>query len=68
MKREISTMQHPELMTVKQFCEHYTWATEGGIRHLIFHAEQNGFSKCIRRLGSRILLDVDEVFEWVKSN
>ena len=54
-----------EFFAVRQFCEHHAWATEGGIRHLIFHAQENGFHRCIKRLGRRILLDEAAVFEWL---
>ncbi len=55
----------PCLLTVKQFCQRHAWATPGGIRHLIFYGSSNGFDKCIRRLGRRVLLDEAQVFEWL---
>ncbi len=56
----------PRLLTVPQFVERHAWATTGGIRHLIFHAKHNGFHRCIRRLGRRVLLDEDIVFAWLE--
>ena len=55
----------PNYRTVKQFCDRHEWATLGGIRNLIFHAETNGFAKCIKRMGRRILLDEDAIFTWI---
>ena len=37
----------------------------GGLRHLVFHAEKNGFDRCIRRVGRRILIDEGLFFEWL---
>lgn len=54
-----------QLFTVKQFCERHPWATDGGIRHLIFNRATNGFADCIKRIGRRILLDEGKVLEWV---
>ncbi|MCB1784204.1 MAG: hypothetical protein KDI13_09435 [Alphaproteobacteria bacterium] len=54
------------LLTVRQFAEHYPAFREGGLRHLIFHAESNGFKKCIRRIGRRVLLHVPSVFNWIE--
>jgi len=57
----------PNYLTVIQFCERHEWASIGGIRHLIFHEKTNGFSKCIRRIGRRILLDENAVFAWIEA-
>lgn len=56
----------PTLLTVKQFCERHKWATEGGLRSILFHRETNGFKNCIVRMGRKILLDEAEVFEWLR--
>lgn len=43
-------------LTVKQLINKYPAFKEGGIRHLIFHADKNGFDKCIRRIGSKVII------------
>lgn len=53
------------LMTVRQFSQKHPAFPEGGLRYNIFHSESNGFSKCIRRVGRKVLLDEAEVFRWV---
>lgn len=53
------------LLTVRQFVEKHPAFTEGGLRYLIFNADQNGFIQCIRRIGRKVLLDEKEVFFWV---
>ncbi|MBY0293468.1 MAG: hypothetical protein K2W92_09315 [Alphaproteobacteria bacterium] len=40
--------------------------TEGGIRALIFRAERNGFNKCIRRIGRKILISKSAFSCWIE--
>ena len=58
-------MSVPKLLTIKQFCAVHPAFTEAGIRHLVFNENTNGFHKCIRRIGSRILIVEKEFFVWV---
>ena len=53
------------LLTVAQFVEEHKFATHGGLRHVIFNSENNGFKKVIKRLGRRVLIDENAFFEWV---
>lgn len=53
------------LLTVRQFSQKHPAFPTGSLRHLIFHADKNGFNACIRRINSKILLDEQEVFRWV---
>lgn len=52
------------LLTVTEFSLRFNWS-QGGIRHLIFHARRNGFDRVIRRVGRKILLDQDQFFRWL---
>jgi len=54
------------LIPVTKWNEHHSWPPQGGLRHLIFHAEKNGFDVVIRRVGRRVLIDELSFFEWVK--
>lgn len=38
----------------------------GGLRWLVFNSKLNGFSKVIRRIGRRILLDEAAYFDWLE--
>lgn len=53
------------LLTVRQFSEKHPAFPQGSLRNLIFHAEANGFKRCVRRINSKVLLDEQEVFRWV---
>jgi hypothetical protein len=53
------------LFTVQQWPQHHPYPPVGGLRHLIFHAKQNGFDAVIRRIGRRVLIDEQAFFAWV---
>lgn len=55
------------LYTVNQWSENHPWPPKGGLRHLIFHADSNGFNKVIRRIGRRVLIDEAAFFDWAAS-
>lgn len=56
----------PNLLTVKQFSKKHPAFPEGGLRYFIFHADKNGFSKCICRVGRKVLIDEAEFFRWIE--
>lgn len=54
------------LVSVKKIPELYPGAfSEAAIRWLIFNEKQNGISKCLRRLGRKLLIDLDEFEAWI---
>lgn len=67
MTEQTTSPEKPQLATVRQFTERNPFMTEGGVRHLIFHAESNGFSRCIRRIGRRVYIDEGAFFEWLET-
>lgn len=54
-----------KFIPVTEWNEHHAWPPIGGLRHLIFYAEENGFNKCIRRVGRRVLISEADFFAWV---
>ncbi len=53
------------LMTVKQTAEIYPAFGVPSLRWLIFNRAENGFDICIRRMGRKILIDLDQFEAWV---
>lgn len=53
------------LIPVTEWNQYHSWPPVGGLRHLIFNADQNGFERAIRRVGRRVLIDEAEFFAWV---
>ncbi len=60
-------MSVPTLLTVKQFNQKHPAFPIGGLRHHIFHENQNGMRAAgvIVRNGRRILLDEERFFNWL---
>ena len=55
-------------LTVRQFSEKHPAFPEGGLRHRIFHANQNGLEKsgALVRNGRRVLIDEERFFDWLR--
>lgn len=53
------------LIPASKWGEFHSYPPPGTIRSLIFHSKENGFDRCIRRLGRRILIDEAAYFEWL---
>jgi hypothetical protein len=56
----------PRLIPVSKWNEYHQYPPLGGLRHLIFHAKTNGFDKCVKRVGRRVLIDEAAFFTWVE--
>lgn len=65
MSAETRTDPRPHLIPVTEWPKHHSWPPLGGLRHLVFNAQTNGFDKVIRRVGRRVLIDEQAFFEWV---
>lgn len=55
-------------ITVTDWNKHHDWPPIGGLRNLIFFKETNGFAKCVKKIGRRVLIDESAFFEWVHNN
>ena len=58
--------QLSRLIPLTKWKDYHTYPSEAGLRHLVFYRNDNGFSKVIRRVGRRILIDESAFFEWVE--
>lgn len=65
--KENSNTFHNRLIPLTEWHKYYSWPPIGGLRHLVFHSETNGFDKVIRRVGRKVLLDETAWHEWVRS-
>lgn len=61
-----TTTPKPRLLTVKDWP--HPWPSTGTLRRLIFHADSNGFSEVVCRIGGRVLIDEDAFFRWVEKH
>lgn len=53
------------LIPVNKWNNYHPWPSPGGLRHLIFNAEHNGFKRAFKRVGRRVLIDEPVFFECV---
>lgn len=53
------------LIPVARWSDFHPWPNLAGLRHLIFHADSNGFHAVVRRVGRRVLIDEASFFRWV---
>ena len=51
--------------TVRQIPKIYPVFSVSSIRWLIFNEKTNGFSQCLRRVGRKILIDLDLFEQWI---
>lgn len=61
----MSACLNKRLATVKQIPQHYPVFTESSIRWLIFNEKCNGFAACVRRLGKKVLIDLDAFENYI---
>lgn len=54
-----------QFLTVRQLSEKYPAFPQGGVRHLIFHENTNGFNSVTVRIGRKVLLDEDAFLVWI---
>lgn len=55
------------LLTVRQFCEKYSFITQPGLRNKLNFRDWNGLAKCISKPGKRVLIKEKEAIEWFKN-
>lgn len=58
-------MDSVRFVTVRQLANAPGWPSESALRALIFHADSNGLAPAIRRVGRRVLVDVEVFWRWV---
>jgi len=62
---ETSAPRKTRLIPLTDWPKHHPWPPLGGLRHLAFNRHSNGFSRCVRKIGRRLLIDEAEFFAWV---
>ena len=54
------------LIPVTQWNDYHAWPPQGGLRHIRFNSETNGFGRAFKKVGSRVLVDERAFFECVE--
>ena len=60
------SVQEAQLVTVRQFCERFTYPSESAMRAIILDSSINGFYKAIFRVGRRVLVNVPTFFQIIQ--
>lgn len=59
-------MNNKRFATVQQIPEIYKGAfTLSSVRWLLFNRETNGLNVCVRKIGKKLIIDLDEFEKWV---
>lgn len=64
----MNTPFETRLIPVPRWNDYHDWPPPGGLRHLIFHAQTNGFASAFKRVGRRVLVDEAEFFRCVDAS
>lgn len=67
MKSE-ETTGAPRLIPLSDWPRHHPWPPLGGLRHLMFNRESNGFQSAFIKCGRRVLVNESEFFNAVAQN
>lgn len=56
-----------EYLTVAQLSKRYPVFTVGSIRHIMYKRHENGFNRCIRKIGKKVIISVKDFKVWLDS-
>lgn len=54
------------LIPLVDWPKHHPWPPVGGLRYMVFHGNKTGFSKVIKKVGRRVLIDERKFFEFIE--
>jgi hypothetical protein len=57
-----------QIFSVSQFLQRHQYLTNGGLRHLIFHSDSNGFASVLRRIGRRVYISEPDYMVWLNAS
>ena len=61
-----SGQDYPPLIPIPQWPDYFPWPPIGGLRHLRFYCETNGFEDAFVKVNGRVLVDPDAFFRIAK--
>jgi len=53
--------------SVPDFCKRQG-LSHGAIRHILFYRRTNGFQKCVRKIGRKLMIKESDYIDWVESH
>ena len=67
MKTQIEKQEIPRFLSVCELAKYYPVFNESAIRNLLFKRKENGLYKCVRRIGTRIVINTEEFEKWLET-
>lgn len=61
-------ISQPRLIPLTDWNQHHPWPPIGGLRHLMFNRETNGFASAFVKCGRRVLVNEVEFFNCIARN
>jgi len=61
-KAETET-RNSRLIPLTKWPEYHPWPNVGGLRHMAFHRDENGFAPAFLKVGRKLLIDEAVFFE-----
>jgi hypothetical protein len=62
----MSDNSQTRLVPISKWNDFHPWPPAGGMRHLRFHCESNGFKRAFKKIGARVLVDEAEFFRCIE--
>lgn len=59
------TVSATRFASVKRTAELFPDFPQGGLRNLIFNKEYNGFLPCVKKVGKKVLIDLDKFEDYI---
>ena len=53
-------------LPIKDFLKGRSWPTKSSIRFYIFYNRHNFATRCVKRVGRRVLIDVEAFEKWIE--
>ena len=63
-----TTQQNTRLIPIPKWNEYHVWPPIGGLRHIVFNLETNGFKTAFKKIGRIYLIDEAEFWACVERN
>lgn len=58
----------PQFLTIKQASERFPAFSRAALRNMMFNRANNGFARCVVRIGKRVLIDEAEFIAFMRDH
>jgi hypothetical protein len=65
-QQQIHQTTSTRYIPIPKWGQYHEWPSIGGLRHLVFHKNTNGFATAFKKVGRIILIDEVEFFAFIE--